>query len=370
MYIYIHVYIERERESLLPQSPLEFATQQFNHARSYSICLAWALEHIVHQVKAKVNLLHRTVRLTNSSTGLRQKLPRTVAFRLRKVHTLRPKELHPKVRLPGDGCDELPQMKSKNWGRFVAMYNPGLVQFHNISWLCASGSRRPREKTAWVPWSRRRRRRIAFRKSFAWCECMHMGYGNSWNMGLGQSTPRKSVDIWYILTSFVHTPLSQNWWEAKCNGLQILLTGNESNVFQDSRECTSCMPEPFCKAEGCTDPVDEQLTRQCNVLQAITPPTVRALDSLDSACELLPLKHRVPKGQRDCKFGWWMHFPIIFLGWVWYAYSSLFQRILVLSYFIIFYLYIYIYIISMCLFPRLICSCIPSWEFQVQTCNV
>ena len=90
--------------------------------------------------------------------------------------------------------------------------------------------------------------------------------------------------------------------------------------------------------------------------------TCSCIWSVDSPTScFLPLKHRVPKGQRDCKFGWWMHFP-------WVGLICLFQLIPTYSSFIIFYLYIYI--ISMCLFPRLICSCIPSWEFQVQTCNV
>ena len=322
------------------------------------IPFAW-LEHLSALfIKAKVNLLHRTVHLTNSSTGLRQKLPRTVAFRLRKVHTLRPKELHPKVRPPGDGCDELPQMKSKNWGRFLAMYNPGLVQFHiqfhSISWLCASGSRRPREKPlGCAPWSRRRRRRIAFRKSFAWCECMHMGYGNSWNMGLGQSTPRKSLDIWHILASFVHTPLSQNWWEAKCNGLQILLT---------DREWKQCFPGltgmHFMHAwaflqSGVLHRLDEQLTRQR--VQRIVLAVQRSAGNHTTYGQGLGLL-----GPHAAAFDLWIlrlaafcHSNIgyqrakgtansvggcIFLGWVWYAYSSLVQRILVLSYFI----YIYI----------------------------
>ena len=131
------------------------------------IPFAW-LEHLSHLEsleRAKVNL-HPMVHLTNSSTGLRQKLPRTAALRSRKVHRLRPKELHPQVHLPGDGCewcDELPRMKSENcgylwisvdavdvsWQCTIQIY-PGLVQFHSISWLCASGRRRPRETTAWV----------------------------------------------------------------------------------------------------------------------------------------------------------------------------------------------------------------------------
>lgn len=63
--------------------------------------------------------------------------------------------------------------------------------------------------------------------------------------------------------------------------------------------------------------------------------TCSCIWSVDSppSC-FLPLKHRVPKGQRDCKFGWWMHFP-------WVGLICLFQLIPTYSSFIIFYLYIY-----------------------------